>query len=149
MVGGRDANESRFNRAKDANRQLGSIFKPFVYLAAFDQGLRPDTLISDGPIEAGEIKGGGTWRPHNSDGKFGGMQPVSYGLIRSRNTMSVRVGNYAGIPKVKEVAAHGRLHHPDAGQPVVLPRLLGGLAVGSRHRLHAFSRTTASATGPI
>jgi len=105
VVGGRDANESRFNRAKDANRQLGSIFKPFVYLAAFDAGLRPDTLISDGPITAGEIKGGGTWRPHNSDGKYGGMQPVSYGLIRSRNTMSVRVGNHAGIPKVTEVAA--------------------------------------------
>ncbi len=105
VVGGRDANESRFNRAKDANRQLGSIFKPFVYLSAFDKGLRPDNLISDGPIETGEIKGGGTWHPHNSDGKFGGMEPVSYGLVHSRNTMSVRVGNYAGIPKVKDVAA--------------------------------------------
>ena len=104
VVGGRNANESRFNRAKDANRQLGSIFKPFVYLAAFDEGLRPDSMISDGPIASGEIKGGKNWRPHNSDGKYGGMEPVSYGLIRSRNTMSVRVGNHAGIPKVAEVA---------------------------------------------
>jgi penicillin-binding protein 1A len=104
VLGGRNANESRFNRAKEAERQLGSIFKPFVYLAAFDKGLRPDSLISDGPIEAGEIKGGATWRPHNSDGLYSGMQPVSYGLIRSRNTMSVRVGNHAGIRKVKEVA---------------------------------------------
>lgn len=103
VIGGRDANESRFNRATQARRQIGSIFKPFVYLAAFDQGLRPDTFISDGPIQRGEIKGGGTWRPQNSDGKFDGMQPVSYGLIRSRNTMSVRVGNYAGIPRVREV----------------------------------------------
>ncbi len=103
IVGGRDADESRFNRAIQGRRQLGSIFKPFVYLAAFDAGLRPDTDISDGPIERGEIQGGGTWRPDNSDGKFGGMQPVSYGLIHSRNTMSVRVGNYAGIQKVKEV----------------------------------------------
>lgn len=103
IVGGRDADESRFNRAIQGRRQLGSIFKPFVYLAAFDAGLRPDTDISDGPIEHGEIQGGGTWRPDNSDGKFGGMQPVSYGLIHSRNTMSVRVGNYAGIQKVKEV----------------------------------------------
>lgn len=105
VVGGRDANESRFNRAKDAKRQVGSIFKPFVYLTAFDEGLRPDSLISDGPIQPGEIKGGGTWRPRNSDGKYGGMMPVSYGLIRSRNTMSVRVGNHAGIPRVTEVAA--------------------------------------------
>lgn len=104
LVGGRDANESRFNRATQARRQVGSIFKPFVYLSAFDSGLRPDTTLSDGPIQSGEIKGGGTWRPQNSDGKFGGSHPVSYGLIRSRNTMSVRVGNYAGIPRVKEVA---------------------------------------------
>ena len=105
VVGGRDATESRFNRAKDAKRQLGSVFKPFVYLAAFDKGLRPDSLISDGPIEPGEIQGGGSWRPGNSDGKFGGMEPVASGLIRSRNTMSVRVGNTAGLAKVRDVAA--------------------------------------------
>ncbi len=104
IVGGRDADESRFNRATQGRRQIGSIFKPFVYLSAFDAGLRPQTNISDGRIQPGEIKGGGTWRPQNSDGKFGGMHPISYGLIRSRNTMSVRVGNYAGIDKVSEVA---------------------------------------------
>jgi len=104
IVGGRDADESRFNRATQGRRQIGSIFKPFVYLSAFDAGLRPQTNISDGRIQPGEIKGGGTWRPQNSDGKFGGMHPISYGLIRSRNTMSVRVGNYAGIEKVSEVA---------------------------------------------
>jgi len=104
IVGGRDADESRFNRATQGKRQIGSIFKPFIYLTAFDAGLRPSTNISDGPIQSGEIKGGGSWRPHNSDGKYGGMQPVSYGLIRSRNTMSVRVGNYAGLDKVADVA---------------------------------------------
>ena len=104
LVGGRDANESQFNRAIQARRQIGSIFKPFVYLAAFDKGLRPTTEISDGPIQRGEIKGAPTWRPNNSDGRFGGMNAVSYGLIRSRNTMSVRVGNYAGVSKVKEVS---------------------------------------------
>jgi membrane peptidoglycan carboxypeptidase len=103
VIGGRDANESRFNRATQARRQLGSVFKPFVYLAAFDKGLRPESRMSDGPIERGEIKGADTWRPHNSDGRFGGMEPVSYGLINSRNTMSVRVGDYAGISEVKEV----------------------------------------------
>ncbi|MDP3849122.1 MAG: transglycosylase domain-containing protein [Luteolibacter sp.] len=117
LIGGRDANESRFNRAKDAKRQLGSIFKPFVYLSAFDKGLRPDTLISDGPIEPGEIKGGGTWRPRNSDGKYGGMMPASYGLIRSRNTMSVRVGNAAGIPRVREVAAMAGFSTPMPENP--------------------------------
>jgi penicillin-binding protein 1A len=104
LVGGRDANESKFNRAIQARRQIGSIFKPFVYLAAFDKGMQPSTMISDGPIYRNEIKGAPTWRPNNSDGKFGGMHPVSYGLIRSRNTMSVRVGNYAGVTNVKEVS---------------------------------------------
>ncbi len=117
IVGGRDANESRFNRAKDAKRQIGSIFKPFVYLSAFDSGLSPDSIISDGPIEPGEIKGGGTWRPRNSDGKFGGMMPVSQGLIRSRNTMSVRVGNHAGIPRVKQVTAMSGFSTPMPENP--------------------------------
>ncbi len=117
IVGGRDANESRFNRAKDAKRQLGSIFKPFVYLAAFDKGLRPNSLISDGPIQSGEIQGGGTWRPHNSDGKFGDLMPAYSGLIRSRNTMSVRVGDYAGIPKVKDVAMRAGFTTPMPENP--------------------------------
>jgi penicillin-binding protein 1A len=104
LVGGRDANESKFNRAIQARRQIGSVFKPFVYLAAFDKGLRPNTQISDGPIRYGEIKGAANWKPENSDGKFGDEHPVSYGLIRSRNTMSVRVGNYAGVSKVKDVS---------------------------------------------
>jgi membrane peptidoglycan carboxypeptidase len=103
VVGGRDYDESSFNRAIQASRQIGSLFKPFVYLSAFDKGLRPESRISDGPIEPGEIKGAGNWRPHNSDGKFGGLEPVSTGLIRSRNTMSVRVGNYAGLDNVKKV----------------------------------------------
>jgi len=104
VVGGRDADESRFNRAIQARRQIGSLFKPFIYLSAFDRGLRPDTAISDGPIQRGEIKGAPNWRPNNSDGKYGGMHPASYGLVRSRNTMSVRIGNYAGLSNVKEVS---------------------------------------------
>lgn len=105
VVGGRDADESKFNRAIQARRQVGSIFKPFVYLAAFDNGLRPDTWISDNPLRPGEIKGAPrSWSPQNSDGKFLGVQAASLGLIRSRNTMSVRVGNYSGIAQIQEVA---------------------------------------------
>mgnify|MGYP002622268374 CR=1 FL=1 len=103
-VGGRDPDESKFNRSTQARRQIGSTFKPFVYLAAFDAGLRPDMLVSDDPLRRGEVRGAGSWSPANSDGKYNGFQSVSYGLIRSRNTMSVRVGNYAGLDKVAEVA---------------------------------------------
>ena len=105
IVGGRSADESKFNRALQAQRQIGSIFKPFVYMAAFDKGLSPNAPISDSYIHAGEIRGAPrSWHPKNSDGKYGGTYPASYGLIKSRNTMSVRVGNYAGLSNVKEMA---------------------------------------------
>jgi penicillin-binding protein 1A len=116
-VGGRDADESKFNRASQAKRQIGSTFKPFVYLAAFEQGMSPDTLVSDDPLRRGEIKGAGGWSPSNSDGTFIGMQPASVGLTRSRNTMSVRVGNYAGIDKVREIASSVGFERELAGDP--------------------------------
>ncbi|HEV2095051.1 MAG TPA: PBP1A family penicillin-binding protein [Chthoniobacterales bacterium] len=105
LVGGRDYAQSKFNRAlPPANRQVGSAFKPFVYALAFTHGLLPGAAISDGPIEPGEISGAGDWSPGNSDGTYGGVQPVSYGLIHSRNTMSVRVGQFAGLDEVQKVA---------------------------------------------
>ncbi len=104
LVGGRDYHDSKFNRAIDARRTVGSTFKPFVYAAAFAKGMSPETPISDGPIEAGEIAHGGGWHPGNSDDKFGGMLPAEEGLIHSRNTMTIRVGNRAGIESVGEVA---------------------------------------------
>ena len=105
LVGGRDYAQSKFNRAlAPANRQIGSSFKPFVYTVAFMHGLLPGAAVSDGPIEPGEIQGAGNWAPGNSDGTYGGVQPVSYGLIHSRNTMSVRVGEIAGLDDVQKIA---------------------------------------------
>src|SRR5438552_7694395 len=105
LVGGRDYAQSKFNRAlAPANRQVGSAFKPFVYTVAFNHGLLPSTAISDGPIQPGEIDGAGNWSPANSDGTYGGTMLCSYGLIHSRNTMSVRVGQFAGLGAVQKVA---------------------------------------------
>ncbi len=105
LVGGRDYGQSKFNRAlPPANRQIGSSFKPFVYTLAFTHGLLPGAAVSDGPIQPGEIEGAGNWSPGNSDGRFGGIQPVSYGLIHSRNTMSVRVGEFAGLDDTQKTA---------------------------------------------
>jgi len=105
LVGGRDYAQSKFNRAlAPANRQVGSAFKPFVYAVAFSHGLLPGAAISDGPIQPGEIDGAGNWSPANSDGTFGGTMPCSYGLVHSRNTMSVRVGQFAGLDAVQKVA---------------------------------------------
>src|SRR5216110_1937849 len=105
LVGGRDYSQSKFNRAlAPTNRQVGSAFKPFVYTLAFSHGLLPGAAISDGPIQRGEIEGAGNWSPGNSDGTYGGILPCSYGLIQSRNTMSVRVGQFAGLDAVQKVA---------------------------------------------
>src|SRR5437667_5381664 len=98
LVGGRDYSQSQFNRPlPPANRQVRSAFQPFVYTLAFTHGLLPGASISDGPIQPGEIDGAGNWSPGNSDGTYVGIQPCSYGLIHSRNTMSVRVGQFAGL----------------------------------------------------
>jgi len=106
LVGGRDYAQSKFNRAlAPANRQVGSSFKPFVYALAFSRGLLPGAAIDDGPIQAGEIRGAGNWTPGNSDSKYNGIQPASYGLIHSRNTMSVRVGEFAGVEGVQKEAS--------------------------------------------
>jgi len=105
LVGGRDYAQSKFNRAlAPANRQVGSSFKPFVYTLAFMHGILPGATISDDPIQPGEITGAGNWSPGNSDDKYNGIRPASYGLIHSRNTMSVRMGEFAHLDDVQKLA---------------------------------------------
>ncbi|HEV2187976.1 MAG TPA: penicillin-binding transpeptidase domain-containing protein, partial [Stellaceae bacterium] len=98
MVGGRDYNESQFNRATQAQRQPGSAFKPFVYLAGIEAGLRPEDRFVDGPIQIGN------WRPHNYTNKYLGEMTVAEGLAQSVNTIAVQVAQRAGIPNVIAVA---------------------------------------------
>lgn len=100
VVGGRSAQESRLNRAQQSRRQVGSIFKPLVYATFFERGAGPQTPLSDGRILPGEIQGGKRWSPGNSDGRFTGVHPAAWGLLKSRNTMSVRAGNRAGLQNV-------------------------------------------------
>ncbi|MBK1855514.1 penicillin-binding protein [Verrucomicrobiaceae bacterium 5K15] len=105
VVGGRDADESKYNRAIQAKRQIGSVFKPFVYLTAFNHGMLPQTWVRDSRIQPGEIDGmSGTWNLHNSDGKFGTYITAEDALVRSRNTSSARVGNFAGLKNVNQTA---------------------------------------------
>ncbi len=104
LVGGRDFGESPYNRALEAKRQTGSTFKPFVYAVAFDRsGLLPGDYVSDNEIRM-DGGNGKIWSPKNSDGTFTGLQPAAIGLIRSRNTMSIRVGQIAGMNNVSSLA---------------------------------------------
>ena len=105
LVGGRDYAQSKFNRAlAPANRQVGSAFKPFVYAVAFSHGLLPGAAISDGPIQPGEIDGAGNWSPANSDGTLWRDHALLLWPVHSRNTMSVRVGQFAGLDAVQKIA---------------------------------------------
>ena len=103
IVGGRDYKTSKYNRATTAQRQIGSAAKPFVYEEAFRQGMTPDSLVNDARLTPADLpEAFKNYDPQNSDGTFGGLMPASYGLIRSRNTMSVRVGLGAGLSDVAE-----------------------------------------------
>jgi penicillin-binding protein 1A len=104
IVGGRDFKESPFNRALLAKRQIGSTFKPFVYAAAFSHGMAPGMLVDDARIRDGDVAGVTNWSPENSDGQNQGLQPAALGLVRSRNTMTVRVGEYATRSVVRALA---------------------------------------------
>lgn len=104
VVGGRDSEESPLNRAVQSRRQVGSLFKPIVYSAFFERAGTPNTLISDDRIQPGEIPGAKRWNPGNADGRFTGLHPAGWGLLKSRNTMSVRVGHRAGLKNITNAA---------------------------------------------
>ena len=93
LVGGRDYRTGPFNRAVVARRQPGSAFKPFVWLAALESGVRPDDTVLDAPIRRG------TWSPANFDGKFRGEISVEEALAQSVNTAAVRLLVQAGGPR--------------------------------------------------
>jgi len=98
MVGGRDFDESKFNRATQALRQTGSSFKPYVYSEAVEQGAMPDDTIQDSPISF--PSGNGTWSPHNYDGKYEGTISLRHALADSRNIPAIRLAQRVGIKTV-------------------------------------------------
>jgi penicillin-binding protein 1A len=120
VVGGRSYPQSRFNRALQGNRPIGSTIKPFIYATAFMHGLLPGSLVEDAPMREGELRDGdGYWSPGNADGKFLGFQPASVGLVRSRNAMTVRVGNFAGLDSVLMTLRDTGLGEPEIRTPQI------------------------------
>ncbi len=119
LVGGRDYQQSKFNRVLQANRQIGSTFKPFVYAAAYSQGMMPGTLVSDGPLHRGEIVGAPNWNPQNSDGQNRGVRPARDGLIYSRNLMSIRVGELATLERVRNLGLTAGLARDIPNTPAI------------------------------
>lgn len=135
LVGGRDYRESKFNRAIESNRQIGSTFKPFVYAAAFEQGMSQWTPISDEAIGHGEIPSAPNWTPDNSDDKYGGLLPAEDGLIRSRNTMTVRVGERAGLEAIRKISTAVGLD----GMPLAAVSYIGAFGATLKDLVTAYS----------
>lgn len=94
MIGGRNFEESKFNRALFARRQPGSSFKPFVYAAAMDNGYSPSTVVLDQPITL--LTPDGEWRPENYDHVFNGPITIRKAVARSVNLVAIQVLNQVG-----------------------------------------------------
>lgn len=98
MIGGRDYQTSQFNRAVQARRQPGSVFKPFVFLAAMEAGYDADDFVLDAPVRIGK------WSPDNYDSKYFGEVTLREALARSLNGATVRVQETVGRKAVREAA---------------------------------------------
>lgn len=103
MVGGRDFEDSKFNRAVQALRQPGSTFKPVVYASAVHQGFSPAQIVDDSPISMDQVSGE-TWTPQNYDMKFMGSVPLRKALYMSRNLAAIRTGLAVGTDAVISMA---------------------------------------------
>lgn len=122
MQGGYRGKVSGFNRATQAKRQPGSAFKPFVYLAALDDGFTPSNLVLDAPFVIDQGPGLPKWRPQNYSNKFYGPTPLRVGLEKSKNLMTVRLAHHIGMKKISDYAKRFGI---DDDMPQILAMALG------------------------
>jgi len=120
MVGGRDFDESKFNRATQAQRQVGSSFKPFVYAAAIDHGADPDDRIIDAPTTFDS--NGTPYTPHNYDHRYEGSITLRRALAESRNIPAVKLAQRTGMTEIAQYARRFGITSP---VPPFLPVALG------------------------
>jgi penicillin-binding protein 1A len=136
MVGGSNFWKNQFNRATQASRQPGSAFKPFVYIAAIEDGMTAEGRINDSPISfAGAVKGQ-RWNPHNYDGKYYGSVTLRKALAKSLNCATIRLAAYVGVDSIIEMAK--RLGIRNKLQPY-LPLAIGASDVTLADMVSAYS----------
>ena len=125
LVGGRDFNESKFDRATQALRQVGSSFKPYVYTTVIDGGASPDDTILDEPVSFETPSG--PYTPHNYDEKFEGIITLRRALAQSRNIPALKLANKVGISNVIDYAERFGDHVE------IAPLLAGGSGIRRDH----------------
>ena len=131
MVGGYDFYTNKFNNAVQAYRQTGSCFKPFIYTAAVEWGMTPDTPISGAPISIGD------WQPHNYDGSLGnGDMPMKVALAKSMNIPAVHLLQTVGIQTGSQMVRRFGIKVP---MSPYLPSALGATEVPLDQMVSAYS----------
>lgn len=134
MVGGRDFNESKFDRVTQSLRQVGSSFKPYVYTTVIDQGASPDDTILDEPVSFDTPSG--PYTPHNYDEKFEGIITLRRALAQSRNIPALKLANKVGIKAVIDYAGRFGV---TAKLPPYLPVALGSAEITLIEQTSAYS----------
>jgi penicillin-binding protein 1A len=134
MVGGRDFNDSKFDRATQALRQVGSSFKPYVYTTVIDQGASPDDTVLDEPVSFETPSG--PYSPHNYDEKFEGIITLRRALAQSRNIPALKLANKVGIRTVIDYAGRFGI---TAKLPPYLPIALGSAEITLMEQTSAYS----------
>ncbi|MEJ7710926.1 MAG: PBP1A family penicillin-binding protein [Pyrinomonadaceae bacterium] len=131
MIGGYDFYTNRFNNATQAYRQTGSCFKPFIYAAAVEWGMTPETPITGAPIKRGD------WQPHNYDGSLGGGDlPMRTALAQSKNIQAVHLLDMIGIQTGAQMVRRFGITAPMAPY---LPSALGATEVPLDQMVSAYS----------
>jgi penicillin-binding protein 1A len=134
MVGGRDFDISKFDRATQALRQVGSSFKPYVYTTIIDGGASPDDTILDEPISFETPSG--PYTPHNYDEKFEGIITLRRALAQSRNIPALKLANKVGI---KSVIDYAERFGVTSKLPPYLPVALGSAEITLMEQTSAYS----------
>lgn len=131
MVGGYDFHTNRFNNATQGLRQTGSSYKPFIYTAAVEDGMTPDTIVSGAPIK----KGG--WMPHNYDGSLSNPNvPMKVALMKSLNISAVHIMEQVGIQPAAQMVRRFGITNPMAPS---LPSVLGASEAALVEMVSAYS----------
>ncbi|MGB2638143.1 MAG: PBP1A family penicillin-binding protein [Candidatus Acidiferrum sp.] len=134
MVGGYSFEDSKFNRATQAYRQVGSSFKVYLYADALEKGASPFDTISDTPITT--ISGGQPYTPHNYDDRFEGTITLRRALADSRNVPAVKLAEKVGINSVVDMARRFGITTP---LPPYLPLVLGAADMKLSEHVSAFT----------
>ncbi len=134
MVGGRDFQTSQFNRATQAERQVGSSFKPYVYTAAMEAGMKPYDTVMDAPTTF--FTAGGPYTPHDYEAGYLGSMTLVDAFAESRNIPALRLADKVGIKKVIEVAHRFGI---TSEIPAFLPVAIGAADLTLAEQVGAYS----------